>query len=59
MALAVGSIARHGFFIAKNKAELPDDMALEVKVFLFWLVILTSQRQMLTAVVVGSTAGGR
>jgi hypothetical protein len=57
--VAVGSIARHGFFIVKNKAELPDDMALEVKAFLFWLVILTSQRQMLTAVVVGSAAGGR
>jgi hypothetical protein len=40
-----GSIARQSFFSQKFSAELPDDLPLEVKAFLIWLVILLVRRQ--------------
>lgn len=52
----IGSIARQGFFNRKSKAELPDELPLEVKAFLIWLVIVMWQRQMLAATMAtGST----
>jgi hypothetical protein len=41
----VGSIAPQGLFGRKTKVDLPDDLALEVKGFLIWLVILMWKRQ--------------
>jgi len=55
----IGSIARQGFFSRTSKAELPDDLALEVKAFLIWLVILMWQRQVMAAGMAGTMAGGR
>jgi hypothetical protein len=41
----VGTIARTGFFTAKCRAELPDDLPLELQAFLIWLVLITWRRQ--------------
>jgi hypothetical protein len=41
----VGSIAPRGLFGRKARADLPDDLALEVKAFLIWLAILMWKRQ--------------
>jgi hypothetical protein len=41
----IGSIARRGFFGRMFDAELPDDLALEIKAFLIWLVIVLWRRQ--------------
>ncbi len=54
----VGTIARESFFSRRSMAKLPDDLGLEVKAFLIWLVILMWQRQVLVAGVVGGTAAG-
>lgn len=43
--IQVGSIAPLGWFTRKCRAELPDDLALEVQAFLIWLVILLWRRQ--------------
>ncbi len=43
--VAIGSIARQGFFGRKFDAELPDDLPLELKAFLIWLVIVLWRRQ--------------
>jgi len=40
-----GAITRQSFFSQKFSAELPDDLPLEVKAFLVWLVILLVRRQ--------------
>jgi hypothetical protein len=40
-----GSIAPLGWFTRKCRAQLPDDLAPEVQVFLIWLVILMWRRQ--------------
>ena len=44
----IGTIGRTGFFTAKCKAELPDDLPLEVQAFLIWLVLITWRRQATT-----------
>jgi hypothetical protein len=44
-AVEVGRIARRGFFSRKSTADLPDDLALEIKAFLIWLIIVVRQRQ--------------
>jgi hypothetical protein len=41
----VGSIAPQGFFGRKAKANLPDDLSLEVRAFLIWLVIIMWKRE--------------
>lgn len=41
----VGSIAPQGFFGRQAKANLPDDLALEARVFLIWLVVVMWKRQ--------------
>jgi hypothetical protein len=41
----VGSIAPQGFLGRKAKAELPDDLTLEVRVFLIWLVVIMWKRK--------------
>jgi hypothetical protein len=51
----VGRIARTGFFTARCKAELPDDLPLPLQAFLIWLVLITWRRQ---AVVAGVVTGG-
>jgi hypothetical protein len=55
----IGKIAPQGFFGRNSKAELPDELAPELKAFLIWLVILIWQRQVMIAGVMGATAGGR
>lgn len=50
----VGRIARTGFFTARCRAELPDDLPLPLQAFLIWLVLITWRRQ---AVVAGIVAG--
>jgi hypothetical protein len=52
----IGSIARQSFFGSKSRAELPDNLALEIKAFLIWLVITVRQQAMVAGVVAG-TAG--
>jgi hypothetical protein len=49
---AVGTIARTGFFTAKCRAELPDDLLLEVQAFLIWLVLITWRRQAATNLII-------
>jgi hypothetical protein len=51
----VGRIARAGFFTARCRAELPDDLPLPVQAFLIWVVLVTWRRQ---AVVAGLMVGG-
>jgi hypothetical protein len=51
----VGRIARTGFFTARCRADLPDDLPLTVQAFLIWVVLITWRRQ---AVVTGIVAGG-
>jgi hypothetical protein len=58
-AVKVGSIARNGFFSRMSTAELPDDLALEVRAFLIWLVIAMWQRQVMAGMVGGILAGTR
>jgi hypothetical protein len=58
-AVPIGTIAPQGFFGRKAKAELPDELAPELKAFLIWLVILIWQRQVMIGGIVGATAGGR
>ena len=41
----IGSIAPNGWFSRTCTAELPDDLALEVKAFVIWLVIVMWRRQ--------------
>ena len=41
----VGSIAPQGFFGRKAHANLPDDLALEIRAFLIWLVVVIWKRQ--------------
>ena len=41
----VGSVAPQGFFGRKAKANLPDDLTLEVRAFLIWLVVVMWKRQ--------------
>lgn len=53
----IGTIAPQGFFSRKSKAELPDDLAPELKAFLIWLVILIWQRQVMIAGMTSATAG--
>jgi hypothetical protein len=48
--LKIGRIAWQNAFMRKGKAELPDDLALEVKAFLIWLVILLLRRNQGTPV---------
>jgi hypothetical protein len=57
----VGRIARSGFFTARCRAELPDDLPLPVQAFLIWLVLITWRRQAVTAGIVaaGAAAGGQ
>ena len=52
----VGRIARTGFFTARCKAELPDDLPLPVQAFLIWLVLITWRRQAVVAGIVAGTA---
>ena len=42
---AVGSVAPQGFFGRKAKADLPDDLTLEIRAFLIWLVVVMWKRQ--------------
>jgi hypothetical protein len=49
---AVGTIGRSGFFTAKCNADLPDDLPLEVRAFLIWLVLITWRRQATTNLIV-------
>jgi hypothetical protein len=42
---AIGTITRQGFFGRKFSPELPDDLTLEFKLFLIWLVIVLWRRQ--------------
>jgi hypothetical protein len=56
---AIGTIAPQGFFSRKSKADLPDDLPMELKAFLIWLIIVIWQRQVMVAGVIGATAGGR
>jgi len=57
----VGRIARSGFFTARCRAELPNDLPLPVQAFLIWLVLITWRRQAVTAGIVaaGAAAGGQ
>ena len=57
----VGRIARTGFFTARCRAELPDDLPLPVQAFLIWLVLITWRRQAVTAGIVAAraAAGGQ
>jgi hypothetical protein len=58
----IGSIAPLGWFTRKCKAELPDDLALEIQAFLIWLVIVLWRRQQqaaATATTVTYTVGSR
>lgn len=55
----LGTIAPQGFFGRKAKAELPDELAPELKAFLIWLVILIWQRQIMIVGTIGATAGSR
>jgi len=55
----VGRIARTGFFTARCRAELPDDLPLPLQAFLIWLVLITWRRQVVTAgIVAGGAAAG-
>jgi hypothetical protein len=55
----VGRIARTGFFTARCRAELPDDLPLPLQAFLIWLVLTTWRRQAVTAgIVAGGAAAG-
>ena len=45
MIATFGSIAPLGLFRRKAKADLPDDLALEIKAFLIWLVVVMWKRQ--------------
>jgi hypothetical protein len=45
----IGSIAPKGFFGRQAKANLPDDLALEARAFLIWLVVVMWKRQAKTA----------
>ena len=53
----VGRIGATGFLGSKGKAELPDDLPLEVQAFLIWLVILTWRRTVVAATMAGTAAG--
>ena len=41
----VGSIAPKGLYSAKSLVDLPDDLGLEVKAFMMWLVIIIGRRR--------------
>src|SRR5215469_3160417 len=40
----IGSIAPKGFFSRKFTADLPDDLAPEIQMFLIWLVVIDQKR---------------
>jgi len=40
----IGSIAPKGLYSLKSVADLPDELALEVKAFMIWLVIIIRRR---------------
>jgi hypothetical protein len=52
-----GRIGVTNAFSGRAKAELPDDLPLEVQAFLIWLVISTWRRAAAATVVAGVTAG--
>jgi hypothetical protein len=58
----IGSIAPRGWFSSKCRADLPDDLAPEIQVFLIWLVLLIWWRMAfattLTAVSTTPFSGG-
>jgi hypothetical protein len=55
--MEVGRIARRGFFSGKSIADLPDDLALEIKAFVIWLVIVVSRRLAQIGVTAAITSG--
>lgn len=50
----IGSIAPASWFSRKCRAQLPDDLAPEIQVFLIWLVLLIWWRLAFTATMVGA-----
>ncbi len=56
---AVGTIARTGFFTTKCKADLPDDLPLEVQAFLIWLVIIIWRRQAATNAIISGVVAAQ
>jgi hypothetical protein len=54
----LGRIGVTNAFSGRCKAELPDDLPLEVQAFLIWLVISTWRRAAAATVVAGTAAGG-
>jgi hypothetical protein len=53
----LGRIGVTNAFSGRCKAELPDDLPLEVRAFLIWLVISTWRRAAASAVVAGTVTG--
>jgi hypothetical protein len=53
----LGRIGVTNAFSGRAKAELPDDIPLEVQAFLIWLVISTWRRAAAATVVAGTAAG--
>ena len=54
----VGRIARTGFFTARSRAKLPDDLPLPLQAFLIWLVLTTWRRQAVTTAIMAGGAAG-
>ena len=54
----LGRIGVTNAFSGRCRAELPDDLPLEVQAFLIWLVISTWRRAAAATVVAGTAAGG-
>lgn len=56
--MQIGSIAALGWFAGKCKAELPDDVALEIQAFLIWLVIVMQRRALMQTVLISGVVAG-
>ena len=54
----IGSIAPIGWVGRKCKAELPDDLALEIQAFVIWLAIIMQRRATAQAALIGGISGG-
>jgi hypothetical protein len=53
----VGSVRRKGFFKGEWTVDVPEELPLEVRVFVVWLVVLLWKREDSSAAAAASTAG--